>query len=185
VEADHAILAAAIALLASGGYEALTMEKVAAGAAVGKATVYRRWGSKVELVVDAMRKAISEVEVHHTDSLRDDLIAYAGAIVHWLRDSDTGRIMVGMTAEIQHNAELAEAMRTNLLAPRRRAIRDRLIQAVAAGELRRDVDVEVLLDLLVGPLFFRLLVTDGPIDITVAEQVVDVVLTGGGQTGHS
>src|SRR5437868_5357922 len=85
-EADHAILDATIALLAEGGYDALTMERVAARAGVGKATVYRRWGSKVELAVDALRASIADVEVHSTGSLGDDLIAYVSGMIMWLRE---------------------------------------------------------------------------------------------------
>src|SRR4051795_12989209 len=117
-EADEAILTATMALLAEGGYDALTMEKVAARAGVGKATVYRRWGSKVQLAVDALRTSIADVEVHSTGSLRDDLIGYVSGMVTWLQES-TGRVMAGMSAEIQHNPELADALRTNLVAPRR------------------------------------------------------------------
>src|SRR5690348_3843840 len=109
-QADHAILDATISLLSEGGYDALTMEKVAARAGVGKATVYRRWGSKVDLAVDALRASIAEVEVPSCGSLRDDLIGYVSGMITWLRES-TGRVMAGLSAEIQHNDELAEALR--------------------------------------------------------------------------
>src|SRR5207244_13402292 len=116
-EADQAILGATISLLAEGGYDALTMEKVAARAGVGKATVYRRWGSKVELAVDALKASLADVEVHATGSLRDDLTSYVRSLTTWLRERTGGQVLAGLSAEIQHNPELAEAMRRNLVAP--------------------------------------------------------------------
>src|SRR5207244_3661280 len=170
-EADQAILGATISLLAEGGYDALTMEKVAARAGVGKATVYRRWGSKVELAVDALKASIADVEVHATDSLRDDLTAYVQGMVTWLTDR-TGQVMAGLSAEIQHNAELAEALRTNLVAPRRAAMLGALEAAKAKGDIRPGVDVEVIVDLLVGPLYMRLLISGVPIEQATARDIV-------------
>src|SRR5436190_10331113 len=142
-EADHAILGATIALLAEGGYDALTMEKVAARAGVGKATVYRRWGSKVELAVDALKASIADVEVHATGSLRDDLTSYMYGLMTWLQER-TGKVMAGLSAEIQHNSELADALRTNLLGPRRAAMLDALRAAEARGDIRPGVDLDVI-----------------------------------------
>jgi AcrR family transcriptional regulator len=176
-EADQAILGATIALLAEGGYDALTMEKVAARAGVGKATVYRRWGSKVELAVDALKASIADVEVHATGSLRDDLTAYVQGMVSWLTER-TGQVMAGLSAEIQHNAELADALRTNLVAPRRAAMLGALQAAEARGDIRPGVDLEVIVDLLVGPLYLRLLISGVPITQGAADQIVDVVLQG-------
>ena len=176
-EADQAILSATISLLAEGGYDALTMEKVAARAGVGKATVYRRWGSKVELAVDALKASIADFEVHATGSLRDDLTSYVNGMITWLREQ-TGRVMAGLSAEIQHNAELAEALRANLVAPRRAAMRAALETAEARGAIRAGVDVEVVLDQLVGPLFLRLLISGAPIEPELAPEIVDIVLRG-------
>jgi AcrR family transcriptional regulator len=176
-QADHAILDATISLLAEGGYDALTMEKVAARAGVGKATVYRRWGSKVELAVDALRSSMAEVEVHSSGSLRDDLIGYVSGMITWLRES-TGRVMAGLSAEIQHNRELAEALRTNLVAPRRAVMRAALCDAEARGDIRAGTDLELVLDLLAGPLFLRLLISGAPIELSSASKIVDIVLAG-------
>jgi AcrR family transcriptional regulator len=154
------------------------MEKVATRAGVGKATVYRRWGSKVELAVDAVRGSMADVDDFTTGSLQDDLVQYIGSIVAWLKDSDTGRMMAGMTAEIQRNAALAEALRTTLVAPRRQAMGARLEKAIADGELRDDVDVNILLDLLVGPAFYRLLISGLPMEASMAESSVRIMLQG-------
>jgi AcrR family transcriptional regulator len=177
VAADQAILAATLALLADGGYDALTMERVAARAGVGKATVYRRWGSKVELAVDALKASIAEFDVHATGSLEDDLTAYVSGMITWLRES-TGRVMAGLSAEIQHNHELAEALRSNLIAPRRAAMAAALQHAEARGDIRPGVDLEMVLDILVGPLFLRLLVSGVPIEPSAAHKVVDIALRG-------
>jgi AcrR family transcriptional regulator len=182
-EADQSILAATVTLLAGGGYGSLTMEKVASMAGVGKATVYRRWSSKVELVVDAIRASIADVDVPDTGSLREDLVAFLRGMIGWVCDSDTGRMMAGMSAEIQHNAELAEVFRSTLFAPRRAVIRRALTDAVARGELRSDIDIEVVLDVLSGPLFLRKLISGMPIEPGLADQVVDILLNGAAAPG--
>ena len=176
-EADRAILRATVDLLADEGYGGVTMEGVATRAGVGKATVYRRWGSKVELAVDALKASIADVEVHATGSLREDLTAYVRGMVTWLMER-TGQVMAGLSAEIQHNPELAEALRTNLVAPRRAAMLGALQAAEARGDIRPGVDLNVIVDLLVGPLYLRLLITGGPIEQATAPEIVDIVLRG-------
>jgi AcrR family transcriptional regulator len=177
-EADRAILAATVALLAEAGFAAITMERVASSAGVGKATVYRRWASKVDLVIDAIRTGMHDIEPPGTGSLRQDLVTLMSVQIDWLRDSDTGRMVAGLSAEIQHNAELADALRTNLIISRRAVVRRLLADAVLSGEVRSDADLDVVLDLLYGAIHFRVLVTGEPLEADLASKIVDAVLVG-------
>jgi AcrR family transcriptional regulator len=177
-EADRAILAATVALLAEAGFAAITMERVASSAGVGKATVYRRWASKVDLVIDAIRTGMHDIEPPGTGSLRQDLVTLMSVQIDWLRDSDTGRMVAGLSAEIQHNAELADALRTNLIISRRAVVRRLLADAVLSGEVRPDADLDVVLDLLYGAIHFRVLVTGEPLEADLASKIVDAVLVG-------
>ena len=177
-EADRAILTATVALLAESGYAAITMERVAANAGVGKATVYRRWPSKVELVIDAIRTGMHDVDAPATGSLRQDLLTLMSHQIEWLHDSEVGRMIAGLSAEIQHNHELADALRATLIRPRRAAVRQVLADAVARRELRADADLDVMLDLLYGAIHYRLLVTGDPVGPDMAANLVDAVLLG-------
>ena len=177
-EADRAILAATVALLAEAGFAAITMERVASSAGVGKATVYRRWASKVDLVIDAIRTGMHDIEPPGTGSLRQDLVTLMSVQIDWLRDSETGRMVAGLSAEIQHNAELADALRTNLIISRRDVVRRILADAVRSGEVRSDADLDVVLDLLYGAIHFRVLVTGEPLEPDLASKIVDAVLVG-------
>jgi len=177
-EADRAILAATVALLAEAGFAAITMERVASSAGVGKATVYRRWASKVDLVIDAIRTGMHDIEPPGTGSLRQDLVTLMSVQIDWLRDTETGRMVAGLSAEIQHNAELADALRTNLIISRRAVVRRILADAVLSGEVRSDADLDVVLDLLYGAIHFRVLVTGEPLEPDLASKIVDAVLVG-------
>jgi hypothetical protein len=140
--------------------------------------VYRRWASKVDLVIDAIRTGMHDIEPPGTGSLRQDLVTLMSVQIDWLRDSDTGRMVAGLSAEIQHNAELADALRTNLIISRRAVVRRILTDAVRAGEVRSDADLDVVLDLLYGAIHFRVLVTGEPLEADLASKIVDAVLVG-------
>lgn len=175
-EADRAILVAALELFAELGFDGLTVEGVAARAGVGKGTVYRRYPSKVELVMAAAR-SISESEVPAPDTgvVADDLRAIARGLVHVLTRTPAGAAVVQMVAEVSRNAELAAEHRTFVEARRgmtMRAIR----RGIARGEIRADADPALVADALAGPIFYRHLVTGGRLDGAYADRVVEQML---------
>jgi AcrR family transcriptional regulator len=178
-EADRAIRAATMELLAEAGFGGLSMDGVAARAGVGKPTIYRRYPSKVALVCDVIR-AVAEEEgpVPDTGSVRDDLVAVLARTCEALGQGPAGRIAAGLVAEMVRNAELAEAWRATAVAARRRTVLGILERGVARGELRPDADLPLVLDLIMGPVFFRLLVTGEPITADLAGPIVDAVLQG-------
>jgi AcrR family transcriptional regulator len=173
-EADLAIREATLDLLATHGYADLTMSGVAAGAGVSTATLYRRWRSKLELVIDVLRARADERQVPETGSLYGDLHAVVQGMVDVLTGSDHGSVLPGLIGEITRNDELAKVFRSTLVAPRRAAWRELLDRARERGELRDGVDFDLVGDLLTGPLYARLLITGEPITKRVAGHLADL-----------
>jgi AcrR family transcriptional regulator len=175
-EADAAIRQATVDLLITDGYAGLTMSGVAAGAGVSTATLYRRWRSKLDLVVDVLAVRAEEEPVPDTGTLEGDCRAMLRALVDKARTTQTTPIMAGLVGEIGRNPELASALRTNLIAPRREALKEVFRRAQARGEVHADIDAGLAADLLFGPLYHRLLVTGEPVTPRVADKLGDLVL---------
>jgi AcrR family transcriptional regulator len=176
--ADRAILTAALELMAERGVHELRMDDVAARAGVGKAAIYRRYRSKDELVAGAVAALVSEITVPDAGSTRADLLALMRDAVEVYTGSVAARAMPSLVAAMSRNLGLAEAVRDGFLAERRAALRDVLERAIARGDLRPDLDIGLALDVLGGPLFYRLLITGDPIDEQLAEGVTDLILRG-------
>jgi AcrR family transcriptional regulator len=176
--ADRAILAAALQLMAEHGVRDLRMEDVADRAGVGKATIYRRHRSKDALVTAAVAALVTEITVPDTGSTRDDMLGLMGAAVEVYSGSIEAGVMPGLVDAMSRDTTLARSIREDFLGGRRAAVRAVLERGVERGDLRADLDLELALDMLAGPLFYRLLVTGGPIDERLAEGVVDLILRG-------
>ena len=176
-QAHRAILEATLSLLSEGGVDALTMEGIAARAGVAKSTVYRRWTSPEAVLAAAVESLVAEIRIPDTGSVRGDLLRLMRQAVS-LWGGPTGRMMPGLVAAMDAHPSVASAVREGFLAERRQALREVLERGVARGELRDDVDRELALDVLGGPLFYRLLVTGGPLDESLAAGTVDVMLRG-------
>ena len=180
LEADRAILRATVDLLAEEGYGGVTMEKVAAKAGVGKATVYRRWSSKSALVVDAVAacREGGASPPPDTGSARDNLLAFVRGFQHHLRNSDAGRLLPTLVAELSRSPELAAALREGFVQPRRARVLEAVRRGVARGEVRADVDQELIADAVVALLQHRFLVTGMEIDDGLPERLLDMLWTG-------
>jgi len=178
VEVDEAILAAAVAMLAEHGYGGVTMEGVAAAAGVGKATVYRRWPSKTDLILDTIRSLKPEIGHPDTGTTRGDLVEILNGAIAWRADAEFTEVVAALMAELPRNPELAEVYRTRFLAPRRQETMKVLHRGIERGDIRPDVDIDLVLDLLIGAVFYRGLVSGGQLDHQVAELVVDYILAG-------
>jgi AcrR family transcriptional regulator len=176
--ADRAILTATLQLMAEHGVRDLRMDDVADRAGVGKATIYRRYRSKDALVSDAIATLVSEIAIPDTGSTRDDLLALMRQAVELYSGSLAARLMPAVLEETRRNPELASTVRDEFLAGRRAALSVVLERGVRRGDLRRGLDLELALDVLGGALFYRLLVTGGPIDERLAEGVVELILAG-------
>lgn len=176
-QANQAILQAVLELVAERGYQGLTMEAIAERAGVGKATLYRRWSSPDAVLEAASEAFVREIGVPDTGTIRGDLLALLHGAIQVYRGLP-GRVMPGLVSAMAQNPRLASSVREGFLASRRAALRAVVERGIRRGELRPDTDVEITLDLVGGPLMYRLLVTGGPVDDSVAETVVDSVLTG-------
>jgi AcrR family transcriptional regulator len=180
--ADKAIREAAVDLFAERGFEGFSVEDVADRAGVSKATVYRRYPSKVDLVVEAGScLATDEVRFPDTGNLRDDVRGLARSLVEKFRNSPAGRVMPAMTFERRRNPELDDRFRT-FLADRKARTRDVLRRGIERGELPPDTDVAVMGSMLVGPIFHRLMITQEPLNEAFVDALVDALLRGFGAT---
>jgi AcrR family transcriptional regulator len=177
--ADRAILAATLELIAEVGVHEFRTEDVAARAGVGKGAIYRRYGSKDDLVTAAVAAVVSEeIEIPDTGSTREDLLVLMREAVELYCGSLAGRLMPNLVGAMAQKPELARAVRESFLSGRRVALAAVLQRGVERGDLRPDVDVELALDVLGGPLFYRLLITGGPLDEQLAEGVADLIVRG-------
>jgi AcrR family transcriptional regulator len=174
--ADEAIREAALELLADEGYAGLTTSGIAARAGVSTATLYRRWKSKAELVVDVLLARSAEEPLPDTGSLREDLRAALRAVIDAKQDEQSVKIISAVVGELGRNPELADAFRTALIAPRRTQFAALFERAAARGEIAPDPDTELATDLVFGPVYQRLLITGRPVTRRVADDLIDLVL---------
>lgn len=174
---DTAIADATLQLLAEGGYAALTMEAVASLAGVGKATLYRRYCGKEQLVVDAVATIVEPPEVVVGAGVRDELVARLEAIRRKSTASLAGKIFPRLISASADFPELMQRYREQVLDPRRATFIDVLRRGVDEGLVRPDVDLGYAVDLLVGPMAYRNLIrTDPPPGPELAPRIVDDVL---------
>ena len=181
--ADHAILAAALELMAERGVPDLRMDDIADRAGVGKAAIYRRYRSKDELVAAAVSALVSEITVPDSGSTRADLLSLMRDAIEVYSGPVAAGAMPSLVEAMHRDPELARAIRDDFLAGRRAALQAVLERGVERGDLRRDLDFELALDVLGGPLFYRLLITGGPIDERLAVGVVELIMRGFGPDG--
>ncbi len=178
-EADRAIVAATIEILAEEGYAGLSMERVATRAGVGKTTIYRRWPCKSDLVVHALQCAADRPEsVPNTGRVHDDLVFFMRRTVDKLRRSEAGRMMPGLMVELARNPELARAFRQGFIEPRRALVVNALRRAIDRGEVRPKVDLDLVVDVTVAVFHHRLMVTGMAIDDDMPERLADLLVGG-------
>jgi AcrR family transcriptional regulator len=161
------------------GLHAVSIEEVARHAGVSKATIYRWWPSKERLVLDALAAEWVAAAVpfpEQSGSLRADLLARFRPWIRQLNSQPFSRVVAGLVAEAQVNAEFAELYREYFVKPRREAARELLVHARDRGEIGADTDFEVTLDLLYGPIYHRMLHGHAPLTERFAEDVIDHVL---------
>ena len=185
-QAHKAIIDATLELLAEEGYQGLSIEAVAARAGVGKTTIYRRWSSKEELVMEAIRQVQIDVPVMDTGNFRNDLVAllktvYQGFMAHPY--PFLGKLVLKFIDEYQANPEIFQGALTQLIFPRFQRFFHMVEQAQAREEIRGDIDPELVLELVAGSLYFRwmmrnLLPTSSPSLVDWIGQVVDAIMRG-------
>src|SRR3954447_15456653 len=174
-ELDDRILEETLAMLADVGYARLRLDALAERVGVAKTTILRRWPSKAAVAAAAVQRlALDTADVPETHNLREDLQALLSNAVATF-DRGPGRFAPALIRESGHHPEIADLLAT-VFQTRRAAYRRVLNRAIARHDLHPDVDQEVIIDLLVGPLWTRLLITRQPVTQALVEEIVDAVL---------
>ncbi|MFJ1604269.1 TetR/AcrR family transcriptional regulator [Streptomyces sp. NPDC088253] len=177
---ERSIIEGAIKLLEDGVPLAeISIERLARTAGVGKATIYRRWSGKEELFVDVMRATEPpDAELPGT-SMRDDLIALLEPLRQRGLASRSSALLHNVYAQIKSSPKIWAAYQAIVIEPRRLTTFEVLRRGQRDGELRDDVDIEVINDLFVGPMLVRAVMRpDAELPEDLAEQIVDTVLAG-------
>ncbi|MFE0647551.1 TetR/AcrR family transcriptional regulator [Streptomyces sp. NPDC059534] len=178
--AEQAIFDAAAGLLAEGVPLAdLSVERIARTAGVGKATIYRRWAGKEELLVDLVRSVEPPEPVLPGTSVRDDLVALLESLRRRGLAKRSSAVLHHVFAQMQGYPKLWDAYHHSVIEPRRRMSLDVVRRGMEQGEIREDLDVEFVNDLLTGPLLLRTVIRPGAtLEPGLAERVVDAVMEG-------
>jgi AcrR family transcriptional regulator len=174
----NAILSAAYDLLLENGFGAVTIDKIAEKAGVSKATIYKWWPNKAAVVMDAFfDAAVERLPVPDTGSAMEDMIIQISNLSKFLLSRE-GKVINEIVAEGQYDQKLAETYREIYFKPRRLDSRYILERGISRGELRDDLDIELAMDLLFGPLFYRLLITGDMIDEEFIVKLVNYAFKG-------
>ncbi|GAB3170297.1 TetR/AcrR family transcriptional regulator [Myceligenerans halotolerans] len=175
-EASARILRATVELLAESGAAGVSVDAVAVRAAVSRPTVYRRWKGRTELIAAAVRDAFAQAnpEPPHTADPLADLVTVMSNTVRLLTRTELGRVIAGLVSELPRSPELAAALR-EVERGRREILREVLRRAEEQQRLRTP-DVELAVDLLLGPVYLRLLITGDPVPAQLATQLAELVV---------
>ena len=177
----QAILDATLQLLArDGDVGSLTVEAVAARSGVAKTTIYRRWRDKWELALDAvmidMLPRLDEpVDVGDT---RKELLTFINSVVKMLATPPYGQAMQALVSQIATDPDLVRVYREQVVEPRQAELTPVIKRGIARGDLRPDTDVRLIHELLVGPIFYRLLFSGAALDRNLGRRIVDAILAG-------
>ena len=156
--AHQAILSAALELLIEEGFASLRLEHVAARAGVGKATIYRRWPSKEALAQDLLTQlAGPHIEVPDSGNTRNEMLAAVTNPMRAVTETDFGPVIRSMLSQIASNPRVGDPFRATVVEARRAEITKVIQRGIARGDLRPDADPRVATELLVGPVYFRLM----------------------------
>ncbi len=174
----QAILKAAVDLVLSTGFRAVTMEAIAEKAGVGRMTIYRRWPNKAAVVMDAFVGRVDSETLfapakNYIDSIRRQMRTMAKAF----RGQD-GTLIRALLAEAQFDPELAVALRERWTMPRRRMAIKYFQEGIRAGELRADVDPDAMIDVLYAPLYYRLQMGTGPLSNAFVDEIFEHAMKG-------
>jgi AcrR family transcriptional regulator len=172
---DEDVVAAVLDELRAGGYRAVTIDGIARRVGAARTSLYRRWPSKRHLVAYAVVSAMGDNPAADTGVLRGDLEAAVRTLLNAFA-GPLGQALAGLVADMAQDPELAGSIRQEVLAARRKSMREAFARAKARGEVRDDLDIELVLDMLTGPFYYRTLFGHAPISRRMTRDVVDYVL---------
>jgi EmrB/QacA subfamily drug resistance transporter len=170
------VAGAVFQLLAEAGFSSLTFNGVATRSGLSTATLERYWGSRIDIVVDAVRMQTAAYPIPDTGSFSHDADVFLCNVCDGLSDHNNVQVIGQLVAAAARDQVLADALRTRLLGPRRSALVEMIDRGVERGELDADTDRAVLADMLVGPLYHRALVSGESVDHDIAHRLVAAVM---------
>jgi AcrR family transcriptional regulator len=175
---ERAILDATRALIGEAGVRGLTIEGVAARSGVAKTTIYRRWRDKDELALAAVWTDLINGLPEPTDigGTREELLAFVEPLITILRSPLMGGVIRGLASEIAGNNELSQRYRAQFIEPRLGQLGLVIGRGIERGDLHPDTDVRLVHEMLVGPVFYRLLFSAQPLDDGLGARVTDAAL---------
>ena len=177
-ESEDAILCATLQLLKKKPLRDITVDEIARKAGVGKATIYKWWPSKAYVALDAfLRKMNRMVPTPDTGSAESDLKEQLHYLIAFYA-SPTGRIMGQFLAEAQSDSEFAALFRERFLKPRREIVGVMFDRAIKRGEIDGTLDRDLVLDLIYGPVIYRVLMIQTPFEQERAEAMVSALFRG-------
>lgn len=172
---DSEVVSAVLSVLRSQGYEAVTMGGIARRVRRARSSIYRRWPSKRHLVAYTVVSEMGGNPAADTGSLRRDLEAAVGTLLSAFA-GPLGKALAGIVADMARDPQLADMIRQEVLAARRKSMRDAFSRAKAREEVRTDLDIELVIDMLTGPFYYRRLFGHAPITRRLTQDVVSYVL---------
>ncbi len=176
VRAHGAILTAAADVAAERGYQAATIEQIAARAGTGKQTIYRWWGAKPRLYLEVYEHLVPVDGLGAASgSVAGDLKSILTALFELYRNTPAADILAGLIAQSQSDKDLAQALRDRLIDGRRAVLTTPLEQGRARGEIDAAADIEAMVDMIVAGVWYRLLVRGGALDTPFADTLVRTV----------
>ena len=173
------IMQAALDVAADVGYAKLSIEKIAAHAGVGKHTIYRRWPSKGLLFLDALLSLNEPAfEYAYTGDLRADLRRQIHAAVDLLGAPPWGPLYQALVGEAQHDAAVAAGLNERFIRPQTEKTIDRLRTGQQEGQVSSGFDLDLAMEILSGPLYFRFLITQEPTSHDRVDRLLDALFAG-------
>ena len=169
--ARKAILNATVRLLERIPLQSLAIEHIAKEAGVGKATIYRWWPNKAAIVIDAFFEEVVPRTNFETGATASEIIAKQLGRMIKVLSGHQGRIVAQIIAEGQSNPDVLELFRSVVLRDRRAVVRELIEKGMADGEFSPDLDVETAIDVVYGPIWYRLMVGHQPLDRAFAEKL--------------
>jgi AcrR family transcriptional regulator len=171
---DTEVVAAVLQVLKTRGYRAVTIAGIARRVKTARTSLYRRWPSKRHLVAYAVVSEMGASPAADTGALRADLEAATRTLLHAFA-GPLGQALPGLVSDMAQDPELAATIREEVLAARRKSMRDAFARAGARGEIRAGLEIELLLDMLTGPFYYRALFGHAPITAHMTREVVKYI----------
>jgi AcrR family transcriptional regulator len=175
----RAILAATISMVAELGYEKASIEGIARRAGVGKQTIYRWWPSKGAVVLEALEVSLGSVTAFpDTGDIVEDLRVQMTGVVELFGATEVGAVYRGFIAAAQSDRALSQAHIDQVIEPATVACRERLAKAQERGEMRKDIDIQAVIDMLWGAIYYRLLLHTDRLESRQVDDVLQIVFQG-------